>query len=362
MHLLGLRPGEARSAVAEAVKSAGEPGYRAGQILEWMYDRRARSFDEMTNLPADLRAQMADQFSLTTAEQSFEARSRDGTIKHLWRLADGEEVESVLIPTTGRVTLCLSSQAGCALGCRFCATGDFGFRRQLSPAEIAAQFRDADRIAVESYGRKIGNVVYMGMGEPFANQEAVFDSLEIIHEGFGVGARRLTVSTVGLIPGILALAQRPEPFRLAVSLHAPNHEMRLKLVPLEKRYPIDDLFAAIDEYQGRKGRRVTLEYTLIGGLNDSEDTARELVDRVGKRLVFVNLIPWNPIPGRDWKSTTGSAARSFLRVLDTAGVPAAIRTPRGRDIAAACGQLRLSRQGPPDSSPATSSSPNPVSA
>ena len=136
----------------------------------------------------------------------------------------------------------------------------------------------------------------MGMGEPFANQEAVFDSLEIIHSGFGLGARRLTVSTVGLIPGILALAKRPEPFRLAVSLHAPNHEMRLLLVPLEKRYPIDDLFAAIDEYQGRKGRRVTLEYTLIGGLNDGQDTARELVDLVGKRLVFVNLIPWNPIP------------------------------------------------------------------
>jgi 23S rRNA (adenine2503-C2)-methyltransferase len=345
--------------VAGAVESAGEPGYRTDQVLEWMYARRARSFDEMSNLPAGLRAHLAGHFSLTPAEQSFEARSKDGTIKHLWRLADGEEVESVLIPTTGRVTLCLSSQAGCALACRFCATGDFGFRRQLSPAEIAAQFRDADRIAVEAYGRRIGNVVYMGMGEPFANEEAVFDSLEIIHGGFGLGARRLTVSTVGLIPGILALAQRPEPFRLAVSLHAPNHEMRLLLVPLEKRYPIDDLFAAIDEYQGRKGRRVTLEYTLIGGLNDSEDTARELVDLVGKRLVFINLIPWNPIPGRDWKTTSNSAARRFLAVLEAAGVPSAIRTPRGRDIAAACGQLRLSR-GSPNASPVAPASQNPI--
>ncbi|MFQ5529375.1 MAG: radical SAM protein, partial [Gemmatimonadota bacterium] len=192
-------------------------------------------------------------------------------------------------------------------------------------------------------GRPIGNLVYMGMGEPFANQEAVFDSLEIIHDGFGLGARRITVSTVGLIPGILALAQRPEPFRLAVSLHAPNHELRLRLVPIERRYPIADLFAAIDEYQARKGRRVTIEYTLIEGLNDARDTARELADLLGRRLVFVNLIPWNPIPGRDWKPSARSAVRGFLSTLLEAGVPAAIRTPRGRDIAAACGQLRLER-------------------
>ena len=295
----------------------------------------------MTNLPSGLRSQLADRFSISPAEQSFEARSRDGTIKHLWRLRDGEEIESVLIPTAGRVTLCLSSQAGCALGCRFCATGDFGFRRQLDPAEIVAQFRDADRISMEAYGRGIGNVVYMGMGEPFANQEAVFDSLEILHGGFGLGARRLTVSTVGLIPGILALAQQP--FRLAVSLHAPNHELRMRLVPLEKRYPIDDLFAAIDEYQGRKGRRVTLEYTLIGGLNDSEDTARELVELVGKRLVFVNLIPWNPIPGRDWRSTSGSAARRFLETLEAAGDHGVDRGAwtRGRGAGAGgCGRSR----------------------
>ena len=360
--LLGLRPAHARSAVAEAVRSADEPTYRTDQVLEWVYARRTSSFDDMTNLPSGLRSQLADRFSISPAEQSFEARSRDGTIKHLWRLRDGEEIESVLIPTAGRVTLCLSSQAGCALGCRFCATGDFGFRRQLDPAEIVAQFRDADRISMEAYGRGIGNVVYMGMGEPFANQEAVFDSLEILHGGFGLGARRLTVSTVGLIPGILALAQRPEPARLAVSLHAPNHELRMRLVPLEKRYPIDDLFAAIDEYQGKKGRRVTLEYTLIGGLNDSEDTARELVELVGKRLVFVNLIPWNPIPGGYWRSTSGSAARRFLETLEAAGVPAAIRTPRGRDIAAACGQLRLSREGHASPSPAASPSQSPGSA
>lgn len=360
--LLGLRPGGARSAIGELVAVAGEPAYRIDQIIDWMYARRAYSFEEMTNLPAALRERLESEFSLTPACQSFEARSADGTIKHLWRLADDEEVESVLIPTPGRVTLCLSSQVGCALGCRFCATGDFGFRRHLDSGEIVAQFRDADRIARDVYGQPIGNVVYMGMGEPFANQEPVFDSLEIIHEGFGLGARRITISTVGLIPGILALAERPEPFRLAVSLHAPNHELRLRLVPIEKRYPIDELFAAIDEYQGRKGRRVTIEYTLIEGLNDGKDTARELVELVRRRLVFVNLIPWNPIPNRDWRPSTAPAVRGFLSVLLDAGVPAAIRTPRGRDIAAACGQLRLERGIISDPAPADAPSPDRESA
>jgi 23S rRNA (adenine2503-C2)-methyltransferase len=341
--LLSLRPDAARVSIGNLVANFGQPSYRVDQILDWMYARRASSFEEMTNLPASLREQLRGEFSLKPAEQAFEARSRDGTIKHLWRLSDDEEVESVLIPAPGRVTLCLSSQVGCALGCRFCATGDFGFRRNLTSEEIVAQFRDADRIAQEAYGRPVGNVVYMGMGEPFANQKQVFDSLEIIHEGFGVGARRITVSTVGLVPGILALAERPESFRLAVSLHAPNHELRLLLVPIEQRYPIDELFAAVDEYQSRKGRRLTFEYTLIAGLNDAEDTARELVALLGRRLVFVNLIPWNPIPGRDWKASSGSAARRFLTVLEDAGIPAAIRVPRGRDIAAACGQLRLER-------------------
>ncbi|MFW6089111.1 MAG: 23S rRNA (adenine(2503)-C(2))-methyltransferase RlmN [Gemmatimonadota bacterium] len=342
--LLGLLPGAARAAVGRAVERAGGPAYRVDQVLGWLYERRARSFDEMTNLPLGLRDELAGEFTLAPLEASFEARSRDGTIKHLWRLNDGVEVESVLIPTPGRVTLCLSSQAGCALACRFCATGDFGFRRQLAPAEIVAQYRDADRIAQEAYGQGIGNIVYMGMGEPFANQDAVFASLEILNEGFGIGARRITVSTVGVVPGILALAERPESFRLAVSLHAPDHDTRLELVPIEKRWPIPELFAAVDAYQARKGRRVTFEYTLIAGINDSVNTARDLVALLGDRLVFVNLIPWNPIPGRDWTPSHGRVISAFLDVLQTAGVPSAVRTPRGRDIAAACGQLRLERE------------------
>lgn len=341
--LLGLPPGVARAAVADAVARAGEPSYRVDQVLGWVFGRRARSFDEMTNLPLGLRERLAGEFALAPLERAFEARSRDGTIKHLWRLRDGEQIESVLIPTPGRVTLCLSSQAGCALACRFCATGDFGFRRQLEPAEIVAQLRDSDHVARVAFGQPIGNVVYMGMGEPFANQDAVFDSLEILNAGFGIGARRITVSTVGVVPGILALAERAEAFRLAVSLHAPNHDLRLELVPIEQRWPIPDLFAAIDAYQARKGGRVTFEYTLIAGINDSAETARELVDLLGNRLVFVNLIPWNPIPGRDWTPSGERAIGAFLDVLQTAGIPSAVRTPRGRDIAAACGQLRLER-------------------
>jgi 23S rRNA (adenine2503-C2)-methyltransferase len=342
--LLGLAPAKARRALAHVLETAGEPTYRIDQVAGWVYERRARSFEEMTNLPLGLRERLARELSLSPLDASFEARSSDGTIKHLWRLRDGQEVESVLIPTPGRVTLCLSSQVGCALGCTFCATGDFGFRRQLRPAEIVAQFRDADRVAVEAYNQSIGNIVYMGMGEPFANQDAVFDSLTILAEGFGLGARRITVSTVGVVPGIRALAARPEPFRLAVSLHAPTHEMRERLVPIERRWPIPTLFDAIDEYQAKKGRRISFEYTLIEGLNDAPETAQLLVELIGSRLAFVNLIPWNPIPGRDWAPSDGAAISRFLGVLQAAGVPSAVRTPRGRDIAAACGQLRLERE------------------
>lgn len=346
VELLGLRPEEARLALARVMETASEPSYRVDQVIDWIYERRALSFDEMTNLPLELRDELARVFSLDPLEQAFEARSSDGTIKHLWRLRDGEEIESVLIPTSDRVTLCLSSQAGCALACRFCATGDFGFRRQLSAAEIVAQFRNADRVARDAYGRGTGidNVVYMGMGEPLANRDAVFDSLRILNHGFRLGARRITVSTVGVVPGIRALAALPESFELAVSLHAPDHEQRLQLVPIERRWPIPELMAAVDEYLERKGRRVTIEYTLIAGVNDSAETARELVELIRGRNVFVNLIPWNPIPGRDWQASGKRAIEAFLGVLQGAGVPSAVRTPRGQDIAAACGQLRLERE------------------
>ena len=343
VRLLGLEPEAARAELRRAMDDLGQPAFRVRQVEAWIYERRATSFAQMTDLPAALRPALADRYALVTAERSFEARSSDGTIKHLWRLDDGEEVESVLIPTEGRVTLCLSSQAGCALGCRFCATGDFGFRRQLDASEIAAQFRDEDLVAEATYGRRIANVVYMGMGEPLANLGPVMESLTVLHAGFGLGARRITVSTVGLIPGIEALARRPEPFRLAVSLHAPDSGLRLALMPVEKRYPLPDLLETLRAYQAAKGRRISIEYALLDGVNDAASQASDLVRLLSGLRVFVNLIPWNPIPGRDWKTSPPERTRAFLGVLESAGMRAAIRTPRGRDIAAACGQLRLAR-------------------
>lgn len=343
--LIGLEPAHLAEEVGTVCAELREPAYRARQIAGWIYTRRAISFEEMTDLPAGLREELTHRYSLSPLHLAWEAQSVDGTLKHLWSLRDGEQVESVLIPSPDRVTLCLSSQAGCALGCRFCATGDYGFRRQLSAAEIVAQYRDSDRISRERFGREIGNLVYMGMGEPLANLEPVMDSLSVLHRGFGLGARRITVSTVGLIPGIRALAGRPEPFRLAVSLHAPNHALRLELVPVEQRYPLPALFEALREYGERKGRRITFEYTLIEGVNDAPDLARELLALLAGLDAFVNLIPYNPIPGRAWAPSRLSRARAFLGILERGGVAAAIREPRGRDIAAACGQLRLERAG-----------------
>ena len=342
--LLGLTPVRARRILSDCLRQWAQPEYRVDQILSWAWGRRAESFAEMTDLPADLRDRLASTFRLSSATRSFEARSTDGTIKHLWRLDDGEQVESVLIPADGRVTLCLSSQAGCALGCRFCATGDLGFTRQLRTTEIVEQYRNADRISVEAFGRPIANVVYMGMGEPFANLQPVLESLTVLHGGFEFGARRITVSTVGLIPGIRALADRPEPFRLAVSLHSADPQLRRELMPVERRYPLDDLLAAVREYQARKGRRVSFEYAMIDGVNDSAELAREMVTRLKGISSYVNLIPYNPIPGKSWGPSPRDRIIAFLAVLESGGIRAAVRTPRGRDIAAACGQLRLERE------------------
>lgn len=345
IELLAHLPGDYDVALGPTLVQLGQPAYRARQIADWVYEKYAGGFEEMTDLPAELRRALPDRLCISPLEMAFEARSRDGTIKHLWRLRDGEQVESVLIPTGRRVTLCLSSQAGCALACRFCATGDFGFRRQLSAAEIVAQFRDAERVSRAKFKRGIANVVYMGMGEPFANLEAVLASLSILHGGFGMGARRITVSTVGLVPGIQALAARPEPFRLAVSLHAPEHSLRQRLVPIEKRYPLPELFAALREYQQAKGRRITFEYILIDEVNDSPELAHGVADLLENLDGFVNLIPYNPVPGREWDPSPPERIAAFVQVLDERGVEAAVRRPRGRDIAAACGQLRLDREG-----------------
>jgi len=226
------------------------------------------------------------------------------------------------------------------MACVFCATGWSGYRRQLSTAEIVAQFRGARRYAREHGLGPISNVVFMGMGEPLMNRKAVLPALQLLNHAYGMGARRITVSTVGVVPGILELAARPEQFRLAVSLHAPNHELRQQLVPLEKKYPLPVLLEALRSFEAAGGRRITFEYVMIAGINDAPEHAVQLADTVREFQSHVNLIPFNPIPGTDWEPTPVDRQRAFAQELEDRGVPATIRSPRGRDIAAACGQLR----------------------
>ena len=350
--LLSLPREEAEAALAAHFRARGQGGYRVGQALAWIYERDVARFDEMTDLPTGERDALDAAFRLTPCEAAQVSRSADGTVKHLWRLADGELVESVLIPTEDRLTLCISSQAGCAMACVFCATGWSGYRRQLTPGEIVAQFRGARRWARENAegwsgsagmgpaGHEVTNIVFMGMGEPLMNPQGVFPALTLLNHAYGVGARRITVSTVGVVPGIDALAERPEQFRLAFSLHAPRHDVRQEIVPLEKKYPLPELLDALRRFDAAGGRRITLEYIMIDGVNDAPELAAELAAIAREFSAHVNLIPYNPIPGPDWEPSRPARLRAFAEVLERRGVNATVREPRGADIAAACGQLR----------------------
>lgn len=346
--LVGMQREEAAAVLAAHFATRGQRQFRVGQTLAWLYERVALSFDEMTDLSVAERSALGDAFELTAPAPASVARSTDGTAKHLWRLADGELVESVLIPAAdGRLTLCISSQAGCAMACVFCATGWSGYRRQLTTGEIVAQYRGARRWAADNGVGPITNVVYMGMGEPLMNPKAVLPSLTLLNHAYGLGARRITVSTVGIVPGILELAARPEQFRLAVSLHAPVEELRAQLVPVAKKYPLPELMASLDSFEEAGGRRITFEYVMISGVNDELAHAHELAKLVHRFQSHVNLIPFNPIPGPDWQPSPPERLREFAAVLEAQGVPATIRTPRGRDIAAACGQLRAEHETTP---------------
>ncbi|MGB1656410.1 MAG: 23S rRNA (adenine(2503)-C(2))-methyltransferase RlmN [Longimicrobiales bacterium] len=338
--LLSLTPVELRASLEEHFSSRGQPSYRAGQVEKWIYERLASSVDEMTDLPAAEREALSEAFRIDEPVPDTVQRSKDGTVKHLWRLADGELVESVLIPTERRLTLCISSQAGCAMGCTFCATGWGGFDRHLTPGEIAGQYRASRRWADENDSGPISNIVYMGMGEPLANRNAIHPSLTILNQGYGVGARRITVSTVGVVPGIVELAERPEQFRLALSLHAPSSELRRELIPLERRHPLPEVLAALERFDDGGGKRITFEYTMIAGVNDAPELIGPLGDLALRVRAFVNLIPFNPIPYQSWGPSSPERIRDFERGLAARGVSVAVRETRGRDIDAACGQLR----------------------
>jgi 23S rRNA (adenine2503-C2)-methyltransferase len=338
--LLSLQPDALKGALGTHFRSRGQPAYRVAQLERWIFEGLAPDLDEMTDLPRAEREAIGEAFTLQEATEANVARSADGTVKHVWRLNDGALVESVLIPTERRLTLCISSQAGCAMGCTFCATGWGGFERQLTAGEIVAQYRASRRWAdTNGYG-PISNIVYMGMGEPLANREAVQASLTLLNQGYGVGARRITVSTVGVVPGILALAERPEQFRLALSLHAPVTELRRELIPLEKRYPLPQVLDALRAFDEAGGKRITFEYTMIDSVNDAIDLIEPLADLALPVRAFVNQIPYNPIPYQDWRPSSAARIRAFAEGLERRGVAVAVRETRGRDIDAACGQLR----------------------
>ena len=334
--LLDLTPVLAAERMAAWVREANLPGYRLTQLLPRLWQRPVPSWTEATELPGDLRQRLNDELPLPRLELATIQTSADGTRKYLWRLADGELIESVLIPSGERRTLCISSQAGCALGCVFCATGRMGFRRNLSPFEIAGQVRE---LLLRDPADKPTNIVFMGMGEPLLNWPSVDAALTILNspEGLGIGAQHITVSTVGIIPGMEKLAARPEQFRLAISLHSPSATRRRPLMPIEKKYPLSDVLKAAAAFR----KRITFEYVLIAGANDTDRDADELAALARRMGALVNLLPLHPGGAPGLTPTAPARIRAFADRLRSRGIEAVVRRSRGLDISAACGQLRV---------------------
>lgn len=330
----------------ERLTALGQPAYRAKQLFDWVYRKRVTSYDAMTNLPASLRATLAENLPMTAMRPIRELVTDDGeTHKTLYQTFDGQFVETVLMLYPDRATVCVSCQVGCAVGCAFCATGLGGLTRNLTAGEMVQQTVDAARQAT-ALGRTLTNLVMMGMGEPFQTYDATMTFIGIIHDphGLNFGARRITISTSGIVPKIDALADEPYQVNLAVSLHAPNDELRSSLVPINTRYPIADLLAAVDRYIDKTGRRVSFEYALMRGINDSDEIARELAELLRGRLCHVNIIPLNPVDVLPYERPDPAGIERFAHTLQTAGIPATVRYSRGLEIAAACGQLRAQQQ------------------
>ncbi len=319
---------------------AGEPRYRLDQMWHGLYTEFADP-SHISTLPSALRVRIADELPSALEEVRHSVGDDGNTVKFLWRLRNGGHlIETVLMLYRSRATVCVSTQAGCAMGCGFCATGQAGFSRHLTVGEIVEQVVRCAREA-KTLGRRVDNIVFMGMGEPLANEPAVWGAIERLHGDIGLSARHLTVSTVGIIPGIRTLATRPLPVNLAVSLHAARDDLRNELVPINTRYPIADLVAACRDYLRAKRRRVTFEWALIDGVNDTDRDADELagVCAALTPAAHVNLIPLNPTPGWPTKGSPPSRVRAFREALEARGVNATVRQNRGTEIDAACGQL-----------------------
>ncbi|GJM38654.1 MAG: putative dual-specificity RNA methyltransferase RlmN [Acidimicrobiales bacterium] len=318
----------------------GEPTYRLDQIWEGIH-RQGGELDDLSNVPKALRARLGDLLPMGLTPET-ESVSDDGeTVKWLWKLHDGHHIETVLMHYDDRTTVCVSSQAGCAMACGFCATGQSGFDRHLSVGEIVEQVIRARRTSAP---RRVSNIVFMGMGEPFANYDRTWAAVERIHGDLGIGARHITLSTVGVVPGIERLANEALPVNLAVSLHAANDDLRDELVPINRQYPLNHLVDACDRYLAAKNRRLSFEWALIDGVNDQPIDARELAALCHRLHAHVNLIPLNPTPGYRTRGTSAAGVRKFRDELVDLGVNTTIRRTRGTEIDAACGQLRASRQ------------------
>jgi 23S rRNA (adenine2503-C2)-methyltransferase len=344
-----------------------QPVYRVAQLLDWLYTRRVTSWDAMTNLPKVLREKLRETFSLQTLELVRKQGSHDTTQKFLWRLHDHSLIESVLIPAnpalygeaSDRHTLCISTQVGCAYGCKFCASGLDGWKRNLTPDEIVEQVLAVERKVTSDKWqvarneipspvtrhppRAVDNIVVMGMGEPLANYDNLLKALKILNApwGGGIGARKITISTSGLAPQIRKLAQEPLQFRLAISLHGATDETRNKIMPVNRKYPLKELISACEDYQREKGRLITLEYILIAGVNDSLDQTKPLAALARKLYAKINLIPYNRVEGLEWERPSEEVCEKFLAALEKEKAIPTLRREKGHDIDAACGQLRL---------------------
>jgi len=318
----------------------GEPNYRLDQLWQGLYEQRGTPA-ELTNIPKTLRTRLSEELPLALTPVA-ESISDDGqTVKWLWSLADGARIETVLMHYPERSTVCVSTQAGCAMACGFCATGQAGFERNLTVGEIVEQVVRAARIATDgSPSRRVSNIVFMGMGEPLANVDRVLGAVGRIHGDLGLSARHLTISTVGIVPGIRRLATEPLPVNLAVSLHAANDTLRDELVPINRRYPLSELYSACEDYLTVKNRRISFEWAMIDGVNDRDTDARELAAAARALRAHINLIPLNATPGWPTRGTPPDRVAAFRDSLESMGANATVRANRGNEIDAACGQLR----------------------
>jgi 23S rRNA (adenine2503-C2)-methyltransferase len=323
----------------------GQGAYRVGQVRKWLFGRRAAAFQEMTDLPQAMRAELADAFTLWTTTIARHTRADDGTEKLLLTLADGGQIECVLLRDEVRRTICISTQVGCGMGCVFCASGLDGLERNLATGEIVEQMLRLQQLLVPD--ERLSHIVVMGMGEPLANLDALLPALDEASrdDGLGISARRITVSTVGLPKSMRRLADAGARYRLAVSLHAPNDEVRRQIVPPSEKIALAEILAEADHYFELSGRQLTFEYVLLAGVNDSVEHADELARLLGRRTALVNVIPYNPVAGLPYRTPSTAAQQAFRRVLEDHGLAVRFRHRKGNTIDAACGQLRRRETG-----------------